>query len=100
MFEEERAFAFRHHDLPATVYMYVGEYEQVRPDDPHYASNKNNMVTDVETFARTLRGRHYPAFHLETEVLNGEDHLSVAPRGATHGLERLLSALPPAPAIP
>jgi len=49
------------------------------------------MVNDVKTFARTLQERHYPSLHLEAEILNDEDHLSVAPRGATHGLKRLLA---------
>ena len=80
--------------------MYVGEYEQVRPDDPRYAGNKNDMVTDLQAFAKTLRSRQYPSLHLETEVLNDEDHLSVAPRGATHGLERLLSVSPTASTKP
>ena len=92
MLETERVYTLHHHDLPASVYLYVGEYERVRPGDPRYAGNRNDMVGDAETFARTLRDRHYPSLRLEAEVLNDEDHLTAAPRGATHGLERLLAS--------
>jgi len=84
IFRSERAYALHHHDLPASVYLYVGEYEDIRHGD-------GPMVNDVKTFARTLQERHYPSLHLEAEILNDEDHLSVAPRGATHGLKRLLA---------
>ena len=90
MFQVEQEFALRKHDLPAHVYMYIGEYEQVRPGDSRFSGNVNNMVSDVQVFSHRLQGRHYPSLHFEAEVLNDEDHLSVAPRGATHGSERLL----------
>ncbi len=44
---------------------------------------------------QTLRARQYPSLQLELEVLNDEDHLSVAPRGITHGLKFLLSTKAP-----
>lgn len=90
IFKLERDFIAQHHDLSAHVYMYVGEYEQVRPGDARFAGNENNMVSDERTFAQLLESQHYPSLHLNIEVLNDEDHLSVAPRGATHGLEQLL----------
>ena len=93
MFQAERSYARTHNDLPAAVYIYVGEYEQVRPGDPHYAGNKNNMVADVQTFTQALRDHHYASLQLNAQVFNDEDHLSIAPRGATKGLEQLLSPL-------
>ncbi|CAE6697517.1 hypothetical protein CFBP6600_06880 [Xanthomonas arboricola pv. corylina] len=42
---------------------------------------------------QTLRARRHPS--LELEVLNDEDHLSVAPRGITHGLKFLLGTKAP-----
>lgn len=82
---EEARFASSHRDLPAQVYMYVGEYEQRR------YGKRYDMVTDAQQMAQTLRGRHYPSLRLQLDVLADEDHLSVAPRGLTHGLKFLLS---------
>ncbi|MBB5880672.1 hypothetical protein GGR74_001820 [Xanthomonas arboricola] len=84
MVAQENSFAASHTDLPAQVYMYVGEYEQVR----HHQNY--DMVIDARKMAQALRARHYPSLHLALEVLDDEDHLSVAPRGITHGLKSLL----------
>ncbi|NJC37717.1 hypothetical protein GGR60_002252 [Xanthomonas arboricola] len=84
MVAQENSFAASHTDLPAQVYMYVGEYEQVR----HHQNY--DMVIDAQKMAQALRARHYPSLHLALEVLDDEDHLSVAPRGITHGLKSLL----------
>ncbi|XEA90447.1 alpha/beta hydrolase [Xanthomonas sp. DAR 80977] len=81
---QEKAFAATHKDLPAQVYMYVGEYEQRR-----YGQNYD-MVSDAQAMTQTLRGRRYPSLQLQLDVLADEDHLSVAPRGFTHGLKYLL----------
>lgn len=91
MLKVEKAYAAGHRDLPAKVYVYVGEYEDVRPGDPRYAK-RYNMVTDARRFDASLRARKYPGLRLRTDVLNDEDHLSVAPRGFTHGLKYLLPA--------
>lgn len=80
----EATYAKSHQDLPAKVYLYVGQYE-----DPRYGK-RYNMVADAETMVRTLKSRHYPSFKVTLDVLNDEDHLSVAPRGFTHGLRVLL----------
>lgn len=90
MDDQERAFAAGHHDLPARVYMYVGQYEEVKPGDRRYAM-QYDMVSDARGMERSLRSRNYPSLHLRLDVLNDEDHLSVAPRGFTHGLKYLLS---------
>ncbi|MCC4609790.1 alpha/beta hydrolase-fold protein [Xanthomonas campestris] len=84
MAQREAAYATTHTDLPAQVYLYVGEYEQVR-----YHKNYD-MVPDARRMVQTLRTRHYPSLRIDLDVLNDEDHLSVAPRGATHGLKTLL----------
>ncbi|OAG67118.1 esterase [Xanthomonas floridensis] len=84
MAAQEAAYATTHRDLAAQVYLYVGEYEQ-RRFDQHY-----DMVTDAQAMVQRLRERHYPSLRLSMEVLNDEDHLSVAPRGTTHGLKAVL----------
>ncbi len=48
------------------------------------------MASDAQTMARTLQSRRYPSLQLQLDVLDDEDHLSMAPRGFTHGLKYLL----------
>ncbi|WP_428629724.1 alpha/beta hydrolase [Sphingopyxis sp.] len=94
MAEREKAYAAKHKDLSARVYMYIGEYEEMRPGDPRYAKDVN-MVTDTRAMDRALRSRNYPSLRMEVEVLNDEDHFTVAPRGFTRGLKYLLPAKAP-----
>lgn len=89
MFAYEAAYAKTHTDLDARVLQYVGEYEAIGPK-PRY-NKTNDLVRDVRRLDHTLRERRYPSLHIETRVLAEEDHLTVAPRGATVGL---LWALP------
>lgn len=91
MWSFEKRYAKSHKDLPAKVYLYVGEYEDMKPGDARYAT-RYNMVTDARYFEKTLKSRQYPSLQLKLDVLNDEDHLSVAPRGFTHGLKYLLPA--------
>ena len=80
----EEAYAKSHTDLPAHVYLYVGEYE-----DPRFGK-RYSMVSDARRMAQILRSHKYPSFRIDVEVLHDEDHLSIAPRGFTHGLKVLL----------
>lgn len=89
MFEREAAYAGSHRDLPARVFQYVGEYEAVKPG-PRF-NRHDDLVRDVRRFEQRLRGRRYPSLSIESHVIAGEDHLTVAPSGATRGL---LWALP------
>ena len=91
MFAMEKAYAATHRDLPANVYVYTGEYEGARAGDPRF--NKTlDMVGDSEGLVATLKARGYPALQIRGDVLNDEDHVSVAPRGFTKGLLHLLPA--------
>lgn len=85
----ESAYAKQHQDLAARVYMYVGQYEARRYGKAY------DMVSDAERMAQTMRARHYPSLQLSLDVLNDEDHLSVAPRGFIHGLKMLLAEKTP-----
>jgi len=89
IFDVEAAYAAGHRDLRANVYMYIGEYEGVRAGDERF-SRRLDMVADNARFERVLKSRNYPGLTIRNEVLNDEDHLSVAPRGFTHGLKLLL----------
>ncbi|MDH0866651.1 alpha/beta hydrolase-fold protein [Mitsuaria sp. GD03876] len=89
MFDREAAYAKRHADLPAQVFQYVGAYEAVAPG-PRF-NKENDLVADMRRFDAQLRRRRYKSLRIDSRVLAGEDHLTVAPAGATLGL---LWALP------
>ncbi len=91
MFGVEAAYAAKHRDLKARVYLYTGEYEAVRKGDARF-NQETDLVADSRAFAAVLRKRDYPGLTLEDEVLNDEDHVSVAPRGFTRALKVLLPA--------
>jgi len=86
VFSMEAMYAAGHRDLPAKVYMYVGEYETNR------FNRTNDLVADNRELEGRLKKRKYPSLVLKSDVLNDEDHVSVAPRGFTHGLKYLLPA--------
>jgi len=89
MFQREADYARTHADLPARIYMYIGEYEV-----PGVERRRNiyDMVGDNARFAARLQSRNYQSLSLSHEILNDEDHLTVAPRGITKGLLALLPA--------
>ncbi|MBC7685312.1 MAG: alpha/beta hydrolase [Bdellovibrionales bacterium] len=86
MFEREKAYAASHKDLKARVYLGVGSLEGARPGE-------DDMVGDMQQFAKLLASRHYPGLRPDSRVFDGEDHFTVAPSIATRGLKW---ALPPA----
>ncbi len=89
MFARERSFAASHKDLAARVYLGAGAFEgkapKKTPHDPRYATD-GDMVADTEEFARALGSHRYPNLHVRTDIIAGEDHLTVAPILMTHGL--------------
>ena len=89
MMRTEAEYADSHMDLPARVYMYIGEYEVPGGGRRNI---RYDMVGDNARFEQRLRSRNYPGLTLSSDVLNDEDHLTVAPRGFTHGLLALLPA--------
>ena len=88
IFAAEAAYARTHQDLPARVYMYIGEDETPAPG----RNQRYDMVGDNARFEQSLKARNYPGLTVTNEVLADEDHLSVAPRGFTHALTTLLPA--------
>ncbi|MFK4821822.1 alpha/beta hydrolase [Ochrobactrum quorumnocens] len=85
----ETAYATQNKDLPAKVYLYVGAYEAQRKGDRRY-NQTVDMVADNRALEIALQSRKYPNLQLKSAVLDDEDHLTVAPRGFTQGLEYLL----------
>ena len=84
--ERRLAQAGKAPELPVRAYMYVGEYESVQH------GGDADMVVDAQRMIGLLGARGGKALELKLDVLNDEDHLSVAPRGFMHGLKYLLAA--------
>jgi predicted alpha/beta superfamily hydrolase len=93
--DREREAAAARPDLRATVYLGVGGFETRAPKnrrgDPRY-DTEGDMVADTTAFARALASHRYPGLHLRSEIIPGEDHLTVAPTLITHGLMWTLAA--------
>jgi len=90
IFATEAAYSEDHRDLSAQVYMYVGQFESLGGGP---RNNRNHdMVADSRRFEERLRSRNYPGLRIINDVLQDEDHLSVAPRGFTEALVALLPA--------
>lgn len=92
IFKLEEGFGNTHTNLSAKVYLYIGEYEARRKGDKRYYQDFFDMVLDNKAFTAALENRRYPDLMLKSEILNDEDHLTVAPRGFTKGLLYLLPA--------
>ena len=79
----EAAYAAQHSDLPARVFLAVGDREEI--DDP-LIELAFQFVTNVEHLDRTLRERRYPGLRLTTHVFEDETHVSVVPALYSRGL--------------
>ncbi|WP_333586209.1 alpha/beta hydrolase [Phenylobacterium sp.] len=86
----ETAYAQAHDDLPAEVFIYIGGWE--RPGPSRRNTRDTDMVADVRALESALKGRGYPSLKISTQVLEDEDHLSVAPLGFTRALVAVLPA--------
>lgn len=104
-FEYEKAYAAKHKDLAASVFLSVGglestgELKKMIPKFPEAMKNaavgyydKNGwpeMVELLEPFAKTLTGRKYPSLRVTSFVFPGETHSSVMPMIASRGLREV-----------
>lgn len=86
----EQTYARTHDDLPAEVFMYVGGYEGPGPGARY--STGADMVGDMRAMERALKSHAYPGLTVSSVVLEGEDHLTVAPVGFTRALMAVLPA--------
>lgn len=80
----------RDHDaLPARVMLYAGEFETPGDSPRHF--NSVDLIGDIQRFEQRLESRGYRGLTVDSEVLPGEDHLTVFPSLVSRGL---LWALP------
>ena len=85
IFAHERAYAAKHKDLPAKVWLYTGEYETVRRGQRRY-NQELDLVKDMQEMEKQLRARKYPNLTVKAQVMQDEDHLTVFPSLITRGL--------------
>jgi len=84
----EAAYAAAHDDLPARVYMAVGDLE-----GPKGGLKAIDMVNDEIAFAARLKSRNYKGFELRDEVLDGGvNHATAFPIAYLRALEWLFPA--------
>lgn len=93
MLKEEARYAKDHRDLPAALFIYIGEFETVRLGDRRYHQNMDmDMVADMQAFEQQLRSRSYPNLTISSDVVAEENHLTVFPSGLTRGLMHIFPA--------
>jgi predicted alpha/beta superfamily hydrolase len=86
--QDEQSYAQSHDDLPARLFLSVGEREEI--DDPFLAIRPSDQfVTNVNILAKILQERNYPGLELTTHVFEGETHLSVFPAAYSRGLREV-----------
>ena len=82
IFRHEAAYAGKHQDLPAVLYLSAGTEGEI----------EQQIAAGVERFHATLAARRYPGLHLVYESLDGENHVSAQPTAFTHGLKAAFAA--------
>ena len=108
IFETEESYANTHDDLPAKVYLSIGEYENPAGDDRHreqmspeareasLRAEAELPMEDEVGYARDLverlRGRRYANLDLKFEVLPGEYHPTAPPATISRALRHLYNA--------
>ena len=81
MFQREETFARDHKQLPAEVYLFVGELEE---------SIDDTTATDTLRLAAILQGRQYEGLSLVKQVFLDQNHCEVAAPGLQWGLKHAL----------
>ena len=87
MLDVERQYAANHKDLRANVLLLAGAFEVLRPGSKNKRySTRVDMVRDMKKFETQVKSRRYPGLSIRAEVIQDEDHLTVAPAAITRGL--------------
>jgi predicted alpha/beta superfamily hydrolase len=103
MFDYEARYAETHADLPAHAFFAVGAFEdhdgRQREASPLSAEERAgaalryiDMVADTERMVDRLRSRAYPSLAIDSTVLAGEFHITVAQLNLSRGLRHLFAA--------
>jgi predicted alpha/beta superfamily hydrolase len=85
MLKSEESYSASHKSMPARVYFAVGAEE-------------GSMVNNLQDFAAQLKAHDYQGLEFDSQVFEGETHMSVIPTTISRGL-RYLYASPAKDAI-
>jgi len=80
----EDAYAASTPSLPARVFLSVGALEETTSGFP--------MTSDMKAFGERLKARHYQGLEIETQIFDGDDHVSVVGAAFSHGLRAIYGA--------
>jgi uncharacterized protein len=103
MFDVEQRYANAHDDLPAKVFVSIGEYEDHEgrqreasrlPETERANANARyiDMVADTRRMVAALRDRNYPGLQLGDVVLPGEFHITSPHLSLSRALRHLYDA--------
>ena len=103
MFDVEERYASAHDDLPAKVFVSIGEHEdhdgrqreasRMPPDERANANARYiDMVADTRRLVAALRGRNYPGLQIGDVVLPGEFHITSPHLSLSRALRYLYDA--------
>ncbi len=77
LFDLEAEYADNHDDLPARLFLGIGEEERPSQLSPGHYIGKGVSVWDFYRFAALLEERDYPSLTLRTRVYEGHGHTDV-----------------------
>jgi predicted alpha/beta superfamily hydrolase len=86
IFKSEEVYFASHKALPVRVFFAIGAEEE-KADDP--------SVSDLRAFTAQLRARNYQGLDFDTQIFDGETHLSVIPTTISRGLRYIYSGPEP-----
>jgi uncharacterized protein len=103
IFDREARYAAGHDDLPAKVFFSIGEHEdhdgrqkeaeRLSAEERAQASRRYiDMVADTERMVTSLRMRRFPSLAIDSVVLPGEFHITVAQLNLSRSLRYLFDA--------
>jgi predicted alpha/beta superfamily hydrolase len=82
MWKLEQAYAEKHQDLQASIYVAIGSLEH--PHRPRGSTYE--MVKDVQTFESKLRLRKYASLKIRSAVIDGATHETAFPTALMNGV--------------
>lgn len=84
VFDAETAYAERHDDLDAAIFIGVGE----REGDEYFVAI-SGILNSASRLSETLQLRGYPSLAVRSRVFSDEDHYTVVPRVISEGIRHL-----------
>jgi predicted alpha/beta superfamily hydrolase len=88
IFDLEREYANQHDDLPASVFLSVGQLEET--EEPFELIDPSHQyVSNFKELVEILKNRNYQNFNLKSHIFENETHISVIPATYSRGLREV-----------